>query len=179
MFLGLPRLPTAPSFSQPKVTPMPFSAIVCHALPHSRNHGAASQCLLRAGTRSSVMPETSLGAATATELGRTQPCLPLFCTVPLVLVLLARQGQVGRMSPGRLWWGHVAATGQAPAVPDAADFQTFLLCTPSTTSAHNVIKRLKSLCVAASSKCSLRWGHGGTAGPEATVMQHPGKAGWG
>lgn len=64
-------------------------------------------------------------------------------------------------------------------MPDAADFQTFLLCEPSTTSAHNVIKRLKSLRVAASSKCSLRWEHGGTAGPEATVMQHPGKGGWG
>lgn len=101
MFFGLPRPPTAPSSSQLKVTLMPFSAIVCHALPHSCSHGAASQLLFRAGTRSSVMPETSLGAAT--ELGQMQPCLPLVCTVPLVLVLLARQGQVGQMSPGRLW----------------------------------------------------------------------------
>lgn len=126
-----------------------------------------------------VMPETSLRAATATEPGRTQPCLPPVCTVPPALALLAGQGEVGRLSPGGLRWGHVAGTGRAPAAPDAADFQTFLLRAPSTTSAHNVIKRLKSLRAAASSKLSLRWGHGGTAGPEGTVTQRLAKGGRG
>lgn len=42
--------------------------------------------------------------------------------------------------------------GWAPAAPGAVDFQTFLLCVAGTTSAHNVIKRLKSLSSAASSK---------------------------
>lgn len=49
---------------------------------------------------------------------------------------------------GDVWVG----AGWAPAAPGAADFQTFLLCVAGTTSAHNVIKRLKSLSSAASSK---------------------------
>lgn len=49
---------------------------------------------------------------------------------------------------GNMWVG----AGWAPAATGAADFQTFLLCVAGTTSAHNMIKRLKSLSSAASSK---------------------------
>lgn len=155
-------------------------------LPLGACPGAAHAAGTRSGTR-----ETSWAAAPATGPG----CLCVWChdvcdrspaspwaarcqlVLVLLLLLVPRQaGQDGGPSTGcggDTWLG----TGRVPAAPDATDFQTFLLCVPSTTSARNVIKRLK--IPPCSSKQQMkpemgtRWG--GSARGLVVVTQHLGK----